>query len=109
MSPVRWKKESSVCVVMASKGYPGKYKSGQEIKGLNSFFSKNVIIFHAGTRRDSTGRLVTAGGRVLGVTARGQDLDTARKEAYNVVRSIWWGPGEEYYRTDIGKSLSSGN
>ena len=109
MSPVRWKKESSVCVVMASKGYPGKYKSGQEIKGLNSFFPKNVVIFHAGTRRDSTGRLVTAGGRVLGVTARGQDLDAARKEAYDTVRSIWWGPGEEYYRTDIGKSLSSGN
>jgi phosphoribosylamine---glycine ligase len=109
VSPVRWKKESSVCVVMASKGYPGKYKSGQEIKGLNSFFSKHVVIFHAGTRRDSTGRLVTAGGRVLGVTARGQDLDIARKEAYNTVRSIWWGPGEEYYRTDIGKSLSSGN
>jgi phosphoribosylamine---glycine ligase len=109
VSPVRWKKESSVCVVMASKGYPGKYKSGQEIKGLNSFFSKHVVIFHAGTRRDSTGRLVTAGGRVLGVTARGQDLDIARKEAYNTVRSIWWGPGEEYYRTDIGKPLSSGN
>jgi phosphoribosylamine---glycine ligase len=109
MSPVRWKKESSVCVVMASKGYPGKYKSGQEINGLNSFFSKNVVIFHAGTRRESTGRLVTAGGRVLGVTASGQDLDAARKKAYDTVRSIWWGPGEEYYRTDIGKSLSSRN
>jgi phosphoribosylamine--glycine ligase len=109
MSPIRWKKESSVCVVMASKGYPGKYKSGQEINGLNSFFSKNVVIFHAGTRRESTGRLVTAGGRVLGVTASGQDLDAARKEAYDTVQRIWWGPGEEYYRTDIGKSLSSGN
>ena len=105
MSPVRWKKESSVCVVMASKGYPGKYKSGQEINGLNSFFSKNVVVFHAGTRRESTGRLVAAGGRVLGVTASGQDLDAARKKAYDTVRSIWWGPGEEYYRTDIGKSL----
>lgn len=105
MSPIRWKKESSVCVVMASKGYPGKYKSGQEINGLNSSFSKSVVIFHAGTRRESTGRLVTAGGRVLGVTASGQDLDSARKKAYDTVRSIWWGPGEEYYRTDIGKSL----
>jgi phosphoribosylamine--glycine ligase len=109
MSPIRWKKESSVCVVMASKGYPGKYKSGQEINGLNSFFSKNVVIFHAGTRRESTGRLVTAGGRVLGVTASGQDLDVARKKAYDTVRSIWWGPGKEYYRTDIGKSFSSRN
>lgn len=109
MSPIRWKKESSVCVVMASKGYPGKYKSGHEINGLNSFFSKNVVIFHAGTRRESTGRLVTAGGRVLGVTASGQDLDVARKNAYDTVRSIWWGPGKEYYRTDIGKSFSFRN
>lgn len=109
MSPIRWKKESSVCVVMASKGYPGKYKSGHEINGLNSCFSKNVVIFHAGTRRESTGRLVTAGGRVLGVTASGQDLDVARKKAYDTVRSIWWGPGKEYYRTDIGKSFSFRN
>jgi phosphoribosylamine--glycine ligase len=108
MPPIRWKKESSVCVVMASKGYPGKHKSGQEIYGLNSFSSKSVVIFHAGTGREqSTGRLVTAGGRVLGVTASGQDLDAARKKVYDTVRRIGWGPGEEYYRTDIGKSLSS--
>jgi phosphoribosylamine---glycine ligase len=68
-----------------------------------------VVIFHAGTRRESTGRLVTAGGRVLGVTASGQDLDVARKKAYDTVRSIWWGPGKEYYRTDIGKSFSFRN
>ena len=103
MPPIRWKKEPSVCVVMASKGYPGKYKSGQEIHGLNSFSSKSVIVFHAGTRRESTGRLVTAGGRVLGVTAAGQDLDAARKKVYDTVRRIGWGPGEEHHRTDIGK------
>jgi phosphoribosylamine--glycine ligase len=66
-----------------------------------------VVIFHAGTGREqSTGRLVTAGGRVLGVTASGKDLDAARKKVYDTVRRIGWGPGEEYYRTDIGKSLS---
>jgi phosphoribosylamine--glycine ligase len=103
MPPIRWKKESSVCVVMASKGYPGKYKSGQEIYGLNSFSTRSVVVFHAGTRREPTGRLVTAGGRVLGVTATGQDLDSARKKVYDTVRRIGWGPGQEYYRTDIGK------
>lgn len=107
MHPIRWKKESSVCVVMASKGYPGKHKSGQEIYGLNSFSSKGVVVFHAGTRRESTGRLITAGGRVLGVTSTGEDLDAARKKVYDAVRLIGWGPGEEYYRTDIGKSRSS--
>lgn len=104
MPPIKWNKESSVCVVMASKGYPGKHKRGQEIYGLNFYSSKNVSIFHAGTRKESTGRLLTAGGRVLSVTATGQDLDSARKKAYNTVRNLGWGHGEEHYRTDIGLS-----
>lgn len=103
MPPIKWKKESSVCVVMVSKGYPGKYKSGHEIHGLDSYTSKDVVIFHAGTRRESTDRIVTAGGRVLGITATGQDLDVARKKVYDTVQRIGWGQGEQYYRTDIGK------
>lgn len=102
MPPIEWNKEASVCVVMASKGYPGKHNSDYEIYGLNSYPSQNVSIFHAGTRKGPTGRLLTAGGRVLGVTASGQDIDSARKNAYKTVLKLGWGPGEEHYRTDIG-------
>jgi phosphoribosylamine--glycine ligase len=90
MPPIRWKAQSSVCVVMASKGYPGKYRNGQEIFGLPSRAIEDVAIFHAG-------------GRVLCVAATGQNLDAARKKAYATIRRIRWGHEEEHYRRDIGK------
>ncbi len=104
MPPLRWKKESSVCIVMASRGYPRRYNIGSQIYGLKSHFSKNVVIFHAATRKEASGRLVTAGGRVLGVTSTGEDLNSARKRAYDVVMRLGWGPGGEFYRTDIGRA-----
>lgn len=102
MPPIKWKKQHSVCVVMASKGYPGKYNTGRQIHGLCSRLSDNVVIFHSGTIRESTYRITNAGGRVLSVTATGRNLELARREAYQAVRKISWGRGEEYYRTDIG-------
>ncbi len=102
MPQVRWKKDYAVCVVMASKGYPGKYERGRIIRGLNSFFGNNVYIFHSGTARDPQGKIITSAGRVLSVTSLGTDMKTAVSKAYSVVKSIHWGENEEYYRNDIG-------
>ncbi len=89
-----------VCVVMASKGYPGSYKKGQVIKGLSKVARmKDVKVFHAGTARKDK-QFVTAGGRVLGVTALGKDIPDAIKRAYSAVEKISW--EGVYYRKDIG-------
>ena len=91
---------AAVCVVMASKGYPGKYEKGKLIKGLSEVAKmKDVKVFHAGTARRGRG-YVTAGGRVLGVTALGKDIPEAIKRAYEAVSKIYW--NGVYYRTDIG-------
>jgi phosphoribosylamine--glycine ligase len=96
---VCWSPHASVCVAMASGGYPGSYPTGLPISGIEDVDS-DVIVFHAGTRRDAAGRLVTGGGRVLGVTATGDTLEAARKQAYaNVERIRFEGA---HYRRDIG-------
>ena len=90
----------TVCVVMASGGYPGSYKKGKVISGLDAAAKEeSVVVFHAGTAVEK-GRTVTAGGRVLGVTALGNDLDEAISRAYKTVAMIDW-PGC-FYRKDIG-------
>lgn len=98
---LEWKKEAAVCVVMAAKGYPGDYLKGSEIKGLDkAALLPDTVVFHAGTtRRD--GKVVTSGGRVLGVTALGADIKTAIENAYKAVALIDWEGAQ--YRTDIGK------
>jgi phosphoribosylamine--glycine ligase len=93
----KWKPESTVCVVMASGGYPGKYETGKPIAGLEAA-AKGATIFHAGTRLDD-GRLFTNGGRVLGVTALGSDLAEARARAYAAVEQI--GFERAHFRRDI--------
>jgi phosphoribosylamine--glycine ligase len=103
MSPIRWKAQTAVCVVMASRGYPGSYKKGELIQGLDSCLGKDVTVFHAGTTRDAQNRLVTNGGRVLGVTALGKDAREAIDNAYSAVRKIRWGENGHYYRTDIAR------
>ncbi len=85
---IEWKRESSVCVVMASGGYPGKYQKGMAIKGLdNAGKLKDVVVFHAGTVFDGE-NFVTAGGRVLGVTATGKDVKEAKARAYEAAQMI---------------------
>lgn len=90
----------TVCVVMASQGYPGKYPVGKSISGLNDASKeKDVVVFHAGTAlRDK--QTVTAGGRVLGVTAIGDTIRSAIDKAYHAIKLIRWDGC--YYRTDIG-------
>ena len=85
---LKWSADASVCVVLASAGYPGKPETGKAITGIDAAEKlEGVSVFHAGTRLDG-GKLVTAGGRVLGVTARGQDLRTAVDRAYAAVDKI---------------------
>jgi phosphoribosylamine--glycine ligase len=107
MPQIEWRDHTAVCVVMAARGYPGSYEKGEVIDGLNSDFGPNVMIFHAGTARDTQGRIVTNGGRVLGVTALGEDAKTAINNAYSTVRKIRWGKDEQYYRRDIAKRAVS--
>ncbi|UCE05765.1 MAG: phosphoribosylamine--glycine ligase [bacterium] len=89
----------TVCVIMASGGYPGKYEKGTEIIGLDRKFENEVIIFHAGTKL-LNGKIVTNGGRVLGVTALGDNVEQAIKRAYSAVGKITFDGA--YYRKDIG-------
>lgn len=94
---IEWADNAAVCVVLASGGYPVKYKSGYEIKGLSDV--KDAYIFHAGTKCEN-GKTVTAGGRVLGVTAVAENLDAAIKKAYDNVKKISF--TDMHYRKDIG-------
>ena len=98
---LRWHEEPALCVVMASAGYPGSYKKGTEIAGLDSLpENSDLMVFHAGTVRSDDGRLLASGGRVLGVTARGGDLESAQAAAYRAVGKINWPDG--FCRHDIG-------
>jgi len=91
---------AAVCVVMASGGYPGAYEKGKTIEGLEDAAAmEDVVVFHAGTRREGD-CIVTSGGRVLGVTALGDDISAAIHKAYQAVSKIHW--DGVHYRKDIG-------
>jgi phosphoribosylamine--glycine ligase len=94
-----WKKQSAVCVVLASEGYPESYPKGEEIFGLDSTY-ENSYVFHAGTKNQD-GKILTTGGRVLGVTALGDTLEDAIANAYAAADKISW--SHKYCRKDIGK------
>ena len=99
----RWLEGAAVCVVLAAEGYPGKPRTGDPIEGLPTDVSDSpgdVLVFHAGTRLDADGRVVTAGGRVLGVTARGATFADARARAYAAVDGIRF--HGMHFRRDIG-------
>jgi phosphoribosylamine--glycine ligase len=96
-----WVDDAAVCVVMASHGYPEAYERGKPIAGIEQAAqTPGVAVFHAGTARQDR-RLVTSGGRVLGVTARASDLRQACDRAYQTVQQISW--DGVHYRTDIGR------
>jgi phosphoribosylamine--glycine ligase len=103
---VSWKDDAAVCVVLTSKGYPGDYEKGKVIKGLDEFRNKkDTMVFHAGTSVNK-GKIVTSGGRVLGVTALGKDIKTARENAYDAVAKIHF--QGMHYRKDIAdKAISN--
>jgi phosphoribosylamine--glycine ligase len=97
--PPTWRPGAAVAVVMASAGYPGSSSSGDVIVGTDELAVEDVEVLHAGTARLPDGRLVTAGGRVVGVTALGPDLPTARARAYEGVGRISF--AGMHHRTDI--------
>jgi phosphoribosylamine---glycine ligase len=96
---IKWKPGSSACVVLASENYPAKPRIGDKIIGLENI--NNAVIFHAGTVKDEEGNFITSGGRVLGVTANGENLDEALNKAYKAVSQINW--TGMHYRRDIGR------
>ncbi|MBP1543704.1 MAG: phosphoribosylamine--glycine ligase [Oscillospiraceae bacterium] len=103
---ISWSNDSCACVVMASGGYPEKYETGKEISGLDeNGQSTAAYIYHAGTKLEN-GKFLTAGGRVLGVTATGADLQTALDKAYKAVDGISF--EKAHYRKDIGQRALKG-
>ena len=95
---------ATVCVILASDGYPVEYKKGFPIEGLEKFKGKDdYYVFHSGTKFNENGQSVTNGGRVLGVTATGKDLKEARKKAYEATE--WISFENKYMRHDIGKAI----
>ncbi|MCB1556318.1 MAG: phosphoribosylamine--glycine ligase, partial [Alphaproteobacteria bacterium] len=106
---IRWHDGTALCVVMAAKGYPGAYQKGSVIDLAEAAAAAaETVIFHAGTATDSNGRLVSAGGRVLGVTAQASTVREARDRAYAVVDAMNWPEG--FCRRDIAwRALERGN
>ena len=96
---ISWKNQYSVCVVLASKGYPSSYPTGDEITGFENI-SSDAFVFHAGTKKQDD-KIKSNGGRVLGVTALGSSLQDAINNAYDACNHIRW--TNKYHRTDIGK------
>ena len=99
---IQWAEEAAACVILASGGYPGSYEKGKEIHGLDEKGqAEGVTVYHAGTKAEA-GKFLTSGGRVLGVTALGADLNGALEKAYGAVEKI--GFEGSFYRKDIGKT-----
>jgi phosphoribosylamine---glycine ligase len=97
---IEWHDKAAVCVVLAAGGYPADYRKGDEIAGLAEAAKvQDLVVFHAGTKSEG-GKVVTSGGRVLGVTALGDSVQDAIARAYQGVAQISW--PEMQYRTDIG-------
>ncbi len=101
---LQFEDKAAVCVVLASDGYPVSYEKGKEITGLENFKDKDgYYCFHAGTKFDENGKVVTNGGRVLGITAKGDTLKEARQKAYEATE--WVSFENKYMRHDIGKAI----
>ena len=96
---IRWKTQSAACIILASGGYPGKYEGGKVITGMDEAEAMGATVYHAGTRL-MDGEYVTAGGRVLGVTAMGESLRGAVDAAYAAARKISFEGA--HMRSDIG-------
>lgn len=104
---IKWSEEATVCVIMASKGYPETSSKGDVIVGLETVDDENVVVFHSGTKLNEAGKLVTNGGRVLGVTAKDKDIKSAILRAYQSVSKISFDGMQ--FRTDIGaKAIARG-
>ena len=97
---IKWSDKAAVCVVMSAGGYPAKYRKGDEILGLENAAQNNILVFHAGTAKQDT-KIVTNGGRVLGVVALGDDIKSAVDTVYKGIKTIDF--KDVYYRKDIAR------
>lgn len=103
---LQFEDKACVCVILASDGYPLAYEKGKRITGLDNFKGKDgYYCFHAGTKFDDNGNIVTNGGRVLGITAKGDTLKEARANAYAATE--WVDFENKYMRHDIGKAIEN--
>ncbi len=101
-TPIELTDNTAITVVIASKGYPGTFKKGIELPSLNNLNKQDdILIFHSGTAKDDNENLISSGGRVLSVTAIGDNVQDCRQKAYKAVEEINWNKG--FYRKDIGK------
>jgi len=106
---IKWSKQFACCIVLASAGYPGSYKKGEVINGLDTVKEKDIVVFHFATKNENLpagrqgGEIVTNGGRVLGITATGKTLNEALKKAYSAIGKNGIHFAGMQYRTDIGK------
>lgn len=99
---IAWRREATACIIAASDGYPGPYERGRPIEGIREAMEDpDVVVFHSGTALDREGKLVTAGGRVLSVCARGRSLSTALKKAREAAAKVHF--EGKHFRSDIGK------
>jgi len=102
---IRWKNQASCSVVLVSRGYPKIFQTGYPIEGLKSLKNlENVIVFHAGTKIDSRGCLVTSGGRVMAITAIADTLEEAKEKCYTAVDKIHY--QGIYFRSDIAQEAN---
>jgi phosphoribosylamine--glycine ligase len=105
---IEWDERAAVTVVLASGGYPGKYESGKVITGLEECAKlPHVHVFHAGTRRGEGGDVLTAGGRVLAITALGESVSQARERAYEAVAHVQFEGAQ--FRRDIALPADAAN
>ncbi len=103
---LQFEDNACMCVVLASDGYPIEYKKGYELFGQENFEGKDdYFLFHAGTKFDSDGKVVTNGGRVVAVTALGKDLQEARRKAYEATE--WVQFVNKFMRHDIGRAMDA--
>lgn len=105
---VSFRNGAALCVVFASGGYPGKHETGKVVGGLDTIGDPNLQIFHAGTKNEN-GKIVTSGGRVLGVTAYGRNMSIARKKVYSSIGQRGVHFAKMHFRHDIGKPKQSKN
>ncbi|MBR3654586.1 MAG: phosphoribosylamine--glycine ligase [Elusimicrobia bacterium] len=98
---IKWSKKSAVCVVLASGGYPEKYEKNIKISGLDTVKDEEAIVFHAGTKKDDAGNVLTSGGRVLVLTAIADDIKSAIDKVYSVIPKVTF--DKMHYRKDIAQ------
>lgn len=106
MPAIKWKNDPAICVVVVEKGYPNDYEKGNKIFGLENINKDKTIVFHAGTKKNQKGEVITSGGRVLGIASTGKNFTDAISNSYQEIRKISFGEkNTQFFRQDIGRRV----